>query len=128
MFFEVLKERSRLYFLPFFGWLLLLFLLSTKVQVQIVEADWILIGEDKIGHFVAYLMLSVLGLWALQQNNWLTKLATIILVFLCSFYGLILEIAQYLFFPDRYFEWKDVLSDVAGVFIGQQLFYFFKKI
>ena len=115
------------FFTPFIIQALLISIFSTQIRVSPTFSGGVLPGFDKIAHLGAYMMWCYLGLWALHKSNRLTKQTSKYLLFLCAFYGFLMETVQYLFFPERFFEKNDILANVIGVFLGQQLFYFFKK-
>jgi hypothetical protein len=79
------------------------------------------IPEDKIGHFLAFLVLGLLYLWALDNNNgnkkngyrkeWITFLIT-------SFIGGIIEILQHYLPMNRIGDWFDFFFDIGGILIA----------
>jgi VanZ family protein len=91
-------------------------ILSTAVAIPFqVEGVGYL---DKIEHTFAYLVLVATFIFAFHRNGILSKNSLIILMASCCMYGISLEIIQYTFFPNRYFEWLDALANVVGVLIG----------
>jgi len=82
-------------------------------------------SPDKIGHFLAYGLLTWLYLWALQKEcKWSPKSVLVILVGV-SGYGISLEFVQWAFFPYRYFEVLDMVANVCGAVISYLAFRLF---
>ncbi len=100
----------------FIGILLLSTVLSIPVQIEGVGYT------DKLSHIFAYFVLIVTLLFAFHKNGLLQGKSWMMLVLLCSVYGILLELAQYTLFPNRYFEWLDALANVLGALIGSVLF------
>ncbi|NQZ78334.1 MAG: VanZ family protein, partial [Ekhidna sp.] len=75
--------------------------LSFPVQVEGVSFF------DKIQHTFAYFVLTSSFLVAFRQTARYTRSNVRKLIVLSSLYGFLLEVAQYAFFPNRYFEWID---------------------
>ncbi|MEQ9403494.1 MAG: VanZ family protein [Cyclobacteriaceae bacterium] len=108
--------RSIVWFLPAFFVFLGILLLSTvfSVPVQIEGVSYL----DKIEHAFAYLVLTISFLYGFYKNQSLKKSTWILLMVLCALYGTTLELIQYTFFPNRYFEWLDATANLAGVLLG----------
>jgi VanZ family protein len=67
------------------------------------------IVSDKVGHYLAYLSLALLGSGITSPGRlWRTLLR-------CFLLGAALEIAQALFTEHRLAEWGDLAADVAGI-------------
>ncbi len=83
-------------------------------------------GADKFKHALAYTTLAVLWLNAttvgtpaggpIKRRSWLVP--TVALFFL----GVLLEVLQWTLFPNRYFEYADMLANGVGVGIGSLIF------
>jgi len=81
-------------------------------------------GVDKLQHVAAYGTLGVLWAFAIRQNqlagraapSWLWLLGSLCLL------GAGMEYAQYAFFPNRYFEFADMLANGVGAGIGLLVF------
>lgn len=114
------------YYLPAIICSIVIFILSTRATVSLPFFWTDILAADKIGHVVAYGGLTLTVLWGLSKDEipfsskWF--LWTVIA---CSAYGILLEIIQYSFFPNRYFEVLDILANIIGSIIG---LYVFKKI
>lgn len=109
-------------FLVFLGILLLSTALSIPVQIEGIAFT------DKINHAFAYLVLVVSSLIAFEKNDILNVRSWLILVLCCVAYGVILEIVQLTFFPNRYFEWWDAAANVTGTLIGSLGFRLFTNV
>ena len=80
---------------------------------------------DKIGHLIAYATLTGALLWGLWKEKKHVNQQMIIWAFVtCTLYGISLEIVQYSFFPNRYFEVLDILANIIGSLAGV---FFFKR-
>lgn len=113
-----LIERFWNFFPAFFGGVAI-FVLSTSSSTQLPE-HWI--SPDKIAHFIAYGGLTFLVLEGFSRTGRLTRSKIILSIFLCTFYGVLLEIIQYTFFPDRYFQIEDAVANFLGAGGGYILF------
>ncbi|MEM9917236.1 MAG: VanZ family protein [Bacteroidota bacterium] len=113
------------YYLPLFGWSLLILFLSTGPGVDLPEKLVDLLAPDKWAHAFVYAVMTVLMLWAFQKTDLLTKSRylwwTIAIIF-CSSYGILMEWIQQTFFPNRYFEVLDILANIIGSFTGAYLY------
>jgi VanZ family protein len=102
-------ERSRkLFVLLFFvGWMVFLTIMS------LLPAGGVPLGEkwDKIAHFGAYFITSLLFYYAFRTRF---KQTDIYAVFFAFGYGVILELAQ-LFVPGRVCSLKDLVANFSGV-------------
>ncbi len=121
----MILNKSILWFLPAVLVALGIFLLSTFLAFPIqVEG----VGHlDKIEHSLAYFVLIVSFLLAYKKAGMLTRKKSYWLLLIACFYGMLLELVQYLFFSYRFFEWLDAGANVAGVFIGFMIFKLFDR-
>ncbi|MCM2302926.1 MAG: VanZ family protein [Flavobacteriaceae bacterium] len=76
---------------------------------------------DKIAHLISYLSLSFSWFLALCLKNE-SNLKTIIIVLSITIYGIIIEIIQGNYTPNREADFYDVLANTIGVLIGLVLF------
>lgn len=77
---------------------------------------------DKIEHGFAYFVLVTSFMFAFRKAEILDIKRSYYLLIGASAYGFLLELVQYTFFPNRYFEWIDALANVLGVIIGFMVF------
>lgn len=109
--------------LPALAWLLVITLLSTKGNVPLPKFN--LIGADKFGHAAAYCLLAWLILlgftWAVPARRFGFSQALGAFLF-ASGYGILMEFVQYTFFPNRFFEYDDMLANCIGAAIGWFVF------
>jgi len=124
----ILKQLKRIlervwHFLPAFFWGTTIFVLSTTGNIQLPEVSFL--ESDKLGHFAAYGLLTFLVLTGFSRQGVVTRSKIAGSILFCCFYGVLLEIVQYTFFPNRYFELYDALANavgsVAGYFVFRQL-------
>ncbi len=106
-----LANRSSLIYQLFTAfWAVVILVLSTMPGKQLPRIDW-LMTPDKFGHAVVYGILAA-GLFFSFQR------AYILPFILASAYGIGMEIIQYAFFPDRYFEIWDIVANIIGAFLA----------
>lgn len=84
-----------------------------------------ILPNDKLIHFLIYLSLSFLWIsYSSRVANYKKTMTTIIMVMLlCFFYGIIIEIVQEHFIPFRNLELFDVLANMIGAISGALLFW-----
>lgn len=76
-------------------------------------------AQDKINHLAAYGLLSVLMNWKnIKNQEKLSRKSFLIVLTISATYGILMEIMQYLFFPNRYFEYGDMVANLLGSFFG----------
>jgi len=95
-----------------FGWVLCIVLsLIHPPQVGVDVPD-----GDKIGHFLAYGLLSAWSvlIFATPRSQWLAALSLVLL-------GIAMELAQGALTSDRMMDAKDGVADALGVLVGQLL-------
>lgn len=68
-------------------------------------------GFDKIAHLVCYGILSGSIWYVLRRKK-------VIILSLVIIYGIIIEWIQYSFFPQRFFEFYDIIANIIGAIIG----------
>ena len=86
-----------------------------------------LFEPDKLAHLFVYGVLVYLALQAYKSVKDLTLRIIIVLISSSVLYGLLLEIVQKNFFPNRYFEWGDVIANTVGSILGWIIFSYFNK-
>lgn len=111
-------------YLPALIWALIIFVLSTMPAIQLPETFF---SPDKLAHAIIYGVLVVLMLWALVKKNNYQQTTIFWAIFISGFYGMLMEIIQYTFFPGRSFEVGDNIANVVGCFLGWILFDRFLK-
>ena len=81
-----------------------------------VRTDSDLRDGDKIGHFVAYALLSAWSvlIFAKPSSHWKSALSLVLL-------GIAMELAQGVLTSDRFMDTKDALANTLGVIFGQLL-------
>lgn len=94
-------------------WALLISVLSLAPAERLPELDWPL-APDKLGHLVVYGILAFLLVAALRTGRQTRSRADELAFFLAVTYGFTLEIAQFAFFPGRYFEVWDIVANIIG--------------
>lgn len=86
-----------------------------------------LFQPDKLAHAAVYCLLTASLIWAFERNKRL-QVKTMWFSFAIScFYGILIECAQYSFFPDRYFEVYDIIANIIGSLLGLIVAFFLIK-
>lgn len=112
--------KKFLWFTPAICVVIGIFLLSTVLSVPVKAGD--ITFSDKLAHGFAYFVLVFTFLFGFYKSKTLTKKITMIVVVLACIYGISLEFVQYSMFKNRYFEFYDMLANVAGSLTGLGLF------
>ncbi len=110
------KNKKWMVYFPLFIYWLILFVATTLPAQDLPKTG----VSDKIEHFLAYLILSVLlNLTVMFQNKYsgLKKKAWLYTLIVCLIYAALDEIHQ-LFIPGRDCDIFDWLSDSSGVLLG----------
>lgn len=103
-------------YIPAIIWACVILYLSAFPGPQI-KVDFV--APDKLGHFAAYFMLGVLIVWKnIKNREKLSRNLFLTVLVIGASYGVSMEIMQYLFFPNRYFEYGDMLANSLGSFFG----------
>lgn len=111
---------------PTVAWLLLILYLSTYgVKVNLPEPVWNLFKWDKLVHAIMYGILATLMVWAIEQRRPVTKGVLTLVFVLSTAYGTLMEIIQYSFFPNRSFEILDIIANIIGISVSISVIYFF---
>jgi VanZ family protein len=106
-------------------WALFILALSISPSPNLPEMN--LFEPDKLAHLFVYGVLVYLALQAYKSVKDLTLRIIIVLISSSVLYGLLLEIVQKNFFPNRYFEWGDVIANTVGSILGWIIFSYFNK-
>lgn len=114
-------ERTIKY-IPALIWLVIITALSTGPGIPLPEVR--LITTDKLGHAAAYAVLCWLILRALKDAG---VLQILFAVLFCAGYGALMEWVQGTFYPNRYFEYFDMLANTVGAVLSGIVYFAFKK-
>ncbi|MFN0035359.1 MAG: VanZ family protein [Saprospiraceae bacterium] len=114
-------------FLPAFFWLVAVTFLSVTSSVQLPKFN--LFSIDKLAHAGAYALLTWLILWGLEKSRQRRAQGHELFLAFCfaTLYGAGMEWVQGTFFPDRFFEFDDMLANAAGAFLAMMLFRLFRS-
>lgn len=85
---------------------------------------------DKIVHFIFYFAAALFGYMSLKEMNskgTISKKQLFGLLFLLTFYGIIIEVLQSVATVTRSGDTMDFLANTAGVICGLSIMYFSKK-
>ena len=102
-------------FLPAIFWAILILTLSLMPAKNLPEIHFDLLAPDKLAHAFVYAVLCILLLYGFQNGHWKTGILTFLL---SNGFGCTMEIFQYAFFPDRYFEFHDIIANAIGTILG----------
>lgn len=106
------------FYIPAIFWAVSILYLSAFAGPQI-EINFILFAPDKILHFAAYGLLSILIGWGYFRQHQQLSIKVFLIILTIGFtYGILMELMQYLFLPNRYFEFGDMLANFIGSFFG----------
>jgi hypothetical protein len=94
-------------------------LFSGSAGVQL--GDWSFVGIDKLGHLAVFGLLGIAWTRALQPLRKPANGTWLLAVCLTGGFGLLDELHQYTN-PLRYFEWADLLADIAGAALAAGLY------
>lgn len=114
-------ERAVKY-IPALAWLIAITILSTGPGVPLPEVK--LITTDKLAHAAAYAVLCwlILRIW---ERAGLTEILWI--VFFCAGYGALMEWVQGTFYPNRFFEYYDMLANMVGAMLAGIVYFLIKR-
>ena len=75
---------------------------------------------DKVGHLVFYGILTFLIAYGFYKvkNQFINKKMLFNALIISAVYGISMEIMQYSFFPNRYFEILDIIANISGSIVG----------
>jgi VanZ family protein len=107
--------------ITFFIWLFFIFIISVYpgnlIGLFLKGDPTTYPGGDKISHFISYLVLSILGVLALDFK----KKGKVIIIFMTLF-AIIMEVVH-LYIPNRYYENLDLVMNILGTYCGLVFFY-----
>lgn len=113
-----LARRSSLIYIVFtLAWTVVIFYLSTMPGPQLPRIDW-LMTPDKFGHAAVYGILAMGIFFSIKSYYTNSKTVYRWSFLLASGYGVAMELIQYSFFPDRYFELWDIVANIIGAFVA----------
>ncbi|WP_020538365.1 VanZ family protein [Lewinella cohaerens] len=113
-----LARRSSLIYIVFtLVWTVVIFYLSTMPGPQLPRIDW-LMTPDKFGHVAVYGILAMGIFFSIKSYYTSSKTVYRWSFLLASGYGVAMELIQFSFFPDRYFELWDIVANIIGAFIA----------
>ena len=108
-------------YIPALIWSLIILGLSTMPGINLPETFWDILSWDKLAHAVVYALQCALILWGghrAQAAATLNQPLAIIALLISGVYGILMEVIQYSFFPNRFFEVQDIIANIIGSFIG----------
>jgi VanZ family protein len=114
------------YYIPAIICAISIFWLSVTSGANLPETFKDLMSIDKVAHAIAYGVLAGLLFSAgFLSKGQLSSRHIIFVSFGASFYGFLMELIQYSFFPGRYFEVLDILANIMGIVIINLIFKLF---
>jgi VanZ family protein len=114
-------------FLPAILWALIILVLSAAPGKSMPPLFRDLLSFDKLAHAAAYFVLTALTLWGLRMKGFRRWKAATAAAAACALYGVIIEIMQFAFFPQRYFEVNDIIANIIGCIAGLIVLKFIKN-
>ena len=109
------RRSSLIYIVLTLSWAIVIFYLSTTAGPQLPRIDW-LMAPDKFGHAGAYGILAGGLFFSLRPYFQASKRVYYWPFIVAVSYGATMEWIQYSFFPDRYFEFWDIVANIIGAF------------
>ena len=113
-------------FIPALIWGTFITWVSVMPKQSLPKIELDLMSPDKLAHAVVYMILVVAIYWGLSKKKQLNTKNIVFAIIFGSFYGILMEVAQYLFFPGRYFEFLDIIANIIGSIASLLFLYFFK--
>jgi VanZ family protein len=111
-------------FTPALLWAAIIFALSTFGSVNPPDLVPNLLEPDKLAHAVAYFLLASLVTWGFLGNGFTFRQAVLYSFFGSVGYGILMELIQYHFFPNRFFEKWDIVANTIGCLLSVGVAYF----
>lgn len=108
-------------FLPVIVWAAVIFYLSIDAGIQMPAS---IVSGDKLGHLLAYGLLNWLVLRALVIKKRFSRRAAFAAILFVTAYGIALEFVQLVFYPNRYFEYWDMVANFTGALLSYLAFIF----
>ncbi len=100
-------------------WALIIFGLSIMPGVSLPAMSWMdYLAPDKLAHAIVYGIFSYLVIRAYSSDNQALSKHMILSVLITSGYGVLMELIQGNFFPQRFFEVPDIIANIIGSLIG----------
>ena len=109
-------------FIPALIWLVIITMLSTGPGVPLPEVK--LITTDKLAHAAAYAVLCWLILRTSDKPGLIQSLWAVLF---CTGYGTLMEWVQGTFYPNRFFEYYDMLANAVGAILAGTIYFLIKK-
>lgn len=108
-------------FAPAVLWLTTITWLSLSGGLQMPGFN--LLSTDKLAHAAAYFLLTVLFVWGFRRSAAKppTNKALGLIFIGCSLYGAFMEWVQGTYFPNRMFEYDDMIANAIGAFLGTKI-------
>jgi len=100
-------------------------MLSAKATINLPESWMDFVSVDKFGHAVVYGILTILilrGFFTKNSKKVLAASTLVLAAVISSAYGVSMEIMQFSFFPNRFFEVLDIIANIIGSIIGVYIF------
>ena len=107
-------------YLPAIGWSAIILLMSTRATISLPESWGDILAPDKFGHAVVYGIQTWLLLKAFHKKAIGKPVIWALIISIA--YGMLMEVIQYAFFPNRFFEVFDIIANISGSLIGLFIF------
>ncbi|MEL6719389.1 MAG: VanZ family protein [Bacteroidota bacterium] len=105
-------------------WAIFILIVSTVgVGVNLPNTLSDIISWDKVAHAFVYFVLAYFLFKGFQAKTSNRK-SNIYAFLISAGYGILMEIIQYSFFPNRYFEFLDILANIVGTIASLSFIYF----
>jgi len=122
------KMRGFRYFLPAFGWFILVTFLLVLPGNDLPKNPFLtLIHFDKWVHIGLFGVLNFLVIWGWMRKDIFSVNVFIYSTVICILYGIIMEFVQKYFAIERSFDITDILADIAGAIAGYYVATYLKR-
>jgi len=112
-------------YLPAFIWALVITYLSTQGGISLPQSLWDLVAVDKFGHAFVYGMLVMLLFYGNHKHDLELSVRNVsVVLIVCILFGILLEFIQLWFYPNRFFEYLDIIANIIGCILGYMVYKF----
>jgi VanZ family protein len=122
---STLKDKICLTLAICYSFLILVLSLININDIEIVTLE----ASDKFYHTACYAIMAILwSYYAKLKTGSLKNNVILVLIFLISLFGIIIEVLQLTITDYRSFDWWDVLANFTGIIFGILVFKLFQKL
>ena len=106
-------------FFPAMAWAMVILGLSLVPGRNLPKVGWDFFTHlDKVAHMVVYFILVIVIGWCHDRRKRLGLRKVLVILAVSAMYGVALEVMQYSFLSDRFFEIHDIIANIIGSTLG----------